>query len=85
MTQLGKNIILGKKPEISLKVGFSGVGKNFISLMCYFWVSMMYHSCLYGYAKIACFGKIPFSSYKRKYSRPIRLQDFLILQKLFEV
>ena len=53
VTQLGKNIILGKKPEISLKVGFSGVGKNFISLMCYFWVSMMYHSCLYDYAKTA--------------------------------
>ena len=34
--QPGKNIILGKDPEISSKVAFFGVGKKFIPLMCYF-------------------------------------------------
>ena len=34
--QLGKNLILGKKLEISLKVGFFGVGKKFILLMLIF-------------------------------------------------
>ena len=42
--QPGKNIILGKDPEISSKVAFFGVGKKFIPLMCYFWVYMMHHS-----------------------------------------
>ena len=77
--QPGKNLILGKKPETSLKVGFSGVGKKFIPMMCYFWVYMMPLSCLYDSAKSACFGKISFSSYKRKWSRLIWLQDFLNL------
>ena len=75
--QPGKYLIFGKKPEISLKVGLFGVGKKFVSLMCYFWVYMMHHSCLYDSAKTVCFGKISFSSYIRKCSRPIRLQDFL--------
>ena len=34
--QPGKNIILGKKPKISLKVGLFGVVKKFFRLMCYF-------------------------------------------------
>ena len=34
--QLGKNLILGKKLKISLKVGFFGVGKKFILLMLIF-------------------------------------------------
>ena len=72
----GKDIILGKDPEISPKVVFFGVGKKFIPLICYFWVYMMHHSWLYDSAKTACFGKISFSSYKRKRSRPIRLQNF---------
>ena len=75
--QPGKYLIFGEKPEISLKVGLFGVGKKFVSLMCYFWVYMMHHSCLYDSAKTVCFGKISFSSYIRKCSRPIRLQDFL--------
>ena len=46
--------------------------------MCYFPVYMMqHHSCLYDSAKTTCFGKISFSSYIRKCSQPIRLQDFL--------
>ena len=64
VAQPKKNILLGKKPEISLKVGFFGVGKRFISLMFSFWVYMMHHSCLYDSAKARCFGKILFSSYK---------------------
>ena len=36
VTQPGKSLILGKKPEISLNVGFLRVGKKFIPLMCYF-------------------------------------------------
>ena len=75
--QPGKNIILGKKPKISLKVGLFGVGKKCFRLMCYFWVYMMHHSCLYDSVKTACFGKISFSSNVRKCSRQIRLQDFL--------
>ena len=76
VTQPGKNLVLGKKPEIFLKVGFFEVGKNFIPLMCYFSVYKMYHTCLYGLAKTACFGEISFSSYKRKCSQPIRWQEF---------
>ena len=38
VTQPGKNLILGKKPVISLKVGFSGVCKKFIPFMYYFWL-----------------------------------------------
>ena len=34
--QLGKNLIFGKKPEKSLKVGFFGVGKKIILLMLIF-------------------------------------------------
>ena len=33
VTQPAKNLISGKKPEISLKVGFFGVGKKFIPYM----------------------------------------------------
>ena len=33
MIQPGKILIFGKKPEISLKVRFFGVGKKFIPLM----------------------------------------------------
>ena len=72
LTQPAKNPILRKKPEVSLKVGFFEIGKKFISLMCYFWVYIMHHSCLYDSAKTTCFGK----SYKLNYSRPIRLQYF---------
>ena len=72
----GKNLILEKKPVISLKVGLLGVGKKFVPLMCYFWVYIMHDSCLYDSARTACFGKMSFSSYKRKCSQPIRLQDF---------
>ena len=72
LTQPAKNPILRKKPEVSLKVGLFEIGKKFISLMCYFWVYIMHHSCLYDSAKTACFGK----SYKLNYSRPIRLQYF---------
>ena len=74
---LGKNLIFEKKPVISLKVGLIGVSKKFVPLMCYFGVYMMHRSCLYDYAKTACFGKISFSSHKRNCSLPIRLQDFL--------
>ena len=58
LTQPGKNPILRKKPEISLKVGFFEVGRKIISLNGYFWVYMMHHSCLYDSAKTACFRKI---------------------------
>ena len=74
--QPGKNLTFGKKAEISLKVGFFGVGKKFVPLMCYFWV-YIHHICFYDSAKTACFEKISFSSYIRKFSWPIRLQDFL--------
>ena len=76
MIQPGKNLTFGKKAEISLKVGFFGVGKKFVPLMCYFWV-YIHHICFYDSAKTACFEKISFSSYIRKFSWPIRLQDFL--------
>ena len=33
LIQLGKILILGKKPEISLRVWLFGVGKKFVSLM----------------------------------------------------
>ena len=75
--QPGKNNILGKDPEILSKVVFFGVGKRFIPLMCYFWVYMLHHNCLYDSVKTTCFGKVSFSSYKRKCSRPIRFQNFL--------
>ena len=75
--QPGKNNILGKYPEILSKVVFFGVGERFIPLMCYFWVYMLHHNCLYDSVKTACFGKVSFSSYKRKCSRPIRFQNFL--------
>ena len=66
--QPGKSLIFGKKPETSLKVGLSGVGKKIFLLMCYFGVYMMHHSCLYDPAKIACFGKISSSSNIQKCS-----------------
>ena len=74
--QAGKNLIFGKKPETSLKVGLFGVGKKFVPLMCYFWVCMMHHSYLYDSAKTAYFGEISFSSNIRKCSWQIMLQDF---------
>ena len=49
----GKSLIFWKKPEISLKVGLSGVGKKSVPLMRYFGVSLMHHSCLCDSAK--CF------------------------------
>ena len=67
-----QNLIFGKKPEISLKVRLFGVGKEIFPLVCYFWVYMMHHGCLYVSAKTACFGKTSFSSYKQKCSWPIR-------------
>ena len=57
--QPGKNLIFGKKPDTSLKVGSFGVGKKFVSLTCYFWVYMMPYSCLYDSAKTACLEKSP--------------------------
>ena len=57
-------LLLQEKLETSLKVGFFENAKKLIPCMCYFWVYMMHHSCLYDSAKNA-------------YSRPIRLQDFL--------
>ena len=72
-----KNLIFAEKPEISLKVGLFEVGKQLVPLMCYLWVYIMHHSCLYDSEKTKCFRKISFSSCKRKCSRPIRLQDFL--------
>ena len=65
--QPGKKLILGKKPETLLKVLLE-LEKKFISLMCYFWVYMMHHSCLYDSSKAACFVKISFTSYRRKCS-----------------
>ena len=76
VTQPGKNLVLGKKPEISIKLGFFGFGYMFIPLIGYFWVCMIHHTCLYDSAKTACFGKISFSSYEQKCSRSIRLQFF---------
>ena len=32
--QPGKNLIFGKKPETSLKVGLFGVAKKFVPLLC---------------------------------------------------
>ena len=60
VTQLGKNSIFGKEHGISLKIGFFEVLKKFIRLMCYFWVYMMQHRCLYDWVKTGCFGKICF-------------------------
>ena len=60
--QPGKNLILGKKSKMSLKVGCFGVSKNVIPLMCYFWVYVMHHSCLYDSTNTTHFGKIIFST-----------------------
>ena len=76
--QPGKNLIFGKKPEISLKVELFRVGKkNFPFVPFHFSVYMMHHSCLYDSAETACFGKTSFLNYIRKCSQPIRLQDLL--------
>ena len=75
--QSRKNLILGGKARNIFKSRLFGVSEKIVPLMCYFWVYMMHRSCLYDSAKAACFGKISFSSYKRKCSRSIRLQDFL--------
>ena len=77
--QSRKNIIFGEKNRNIFKSRLFGFGKKIVPLMCYFWVCMMHRSCLYDSAKTACFGKTFFSSYKRKSSRLIRLQDFLNL------
>ena len=74
--QPGKNLIFGKKAEISLKVGFFGVGKKFVQFMCCFGV-YIHHICFYDFAKTTCFEKISFSSYIRKFSWPVRLPYFL--------
>ena len=52
-----KNLIFAEKPEISLKVGLFEVGKQLVPLMCYFWVYIMHHSCLYDSEKNKCFRK----------------------------
>ena len=62
VTQPGKNLVMGKKPEITLKVGFFGVSKKFIPLTCYFWVYMMHRGCLYDSSKATFFEKFCFSS-----------------------
>ena len=59
-----QTLMLWEKLEMSLKAGFFKNGKKLIPCMCYFWVYMMHHSCLYDSAKTA-------------YPRPIRLQEFL--------
>ena len=69
--------IFWEKARNIFKNRLFGVGEKIVPLMCYFWVYMMHRSCCYDSSKTACFGKIPFSSYKRKSSRPIRLQDLL--------
>ena len=76
MPQPGKNIIWWKILKYHQKYCFLELQKTH-SLMCYFWVYMIHHICLYESAKTACFGKIPFPSYKQKCSRPMRLQKFL--------
>ena len=84
--QPGKNLIFGKKPEISWKVGLFGVGKKFIPFVPFhFLVYMMHHSCLYDSAETACYGKISFLSYIRKYSQPMRLQDFSITKTIWDI
>ena len=72
-----KNFIFGKIAWNILKSRTFWVGRKLVSLMCYFLVYMMHHSSLYGSSNTACFGKISFSSYIRKCSQPIRLQNFL--------
>ena len=49
--QSRKNVILVKKPKITLKVRLYWFGKKTVLLMCYFWVYMMHCSCLYDSAK----------------------------------
>ena len=61
VTQPGKNLILGKKSKMSLKAGCFGVSKKIIPFMCYVWVYVMHHSCLYDSTKPAYFGRIIFS------------------------
>ena len=76
--QPGKNLISGKRPEVSLKVRLFGVGKKFVQFVPFhFPVYMMHHSYLYDSAETTCFGKTSFLSYIRKCSQPIRLPDFL--------
>ena len=75
--QPGKNIILGTDTQTLSKEVYFGVGKKFISLLCYIWLYMMHHSCLHDSAKTASFRKIYFSSYKLKCSWAIILQNFL--------
>ena len=64
MIQSRKDLVLGQKTRNIFKSRLFGVGKKIVPLMCYFWVYMMHHSCLYDSAKTVCFGKISFSSYK---------------------
>ena len=70
--QPGKNLIFGKKPEMSLKGRLLELAKKKFLLMCSFLVYMMHHTCRHDSAKTACFGKMAFSSYIRKCSQPIR-------------
>ena len=82
--QPGKNIILGKDPEITSKVVFFGVGRKFIPLVCYFRVYVMHHSCLYDSAKTACFAKMSFSRLNENaLSQPDCTIAELILPKTF--
>ena len=64
MIQSRKDLVLEQKTKNIFKSRLFGVGKKIVPLMCYFWVYMMHHSCLYDSAKTVCFGKISFSSYK---------------------
>ena len=86
--QPGKNLIFGKKPEISLKVEIFRVGKKkFPFVPFHFSVYMMHHSCLYDSAETACFGKI---IHQVIYENALNQSDckiFLVLisQKPFEV
>ena len=59
----GKNLILRKKPEISLSKAFWSWQK-ICSVDALFWVYIMHHSCLYDSAISACFVKISLSRYK---------------------
>ena len=77
MIQPGKNLILGKNPEISLRVGLFGVGKKFVPFVPFhFPVYMIHHSCLYDSAETTYFGKISFLTYIRKCCQPIRVRFF---------
>ena len=75
--QPGKKLFWGERTWHILKSRAKRVGKKIVPLMCYFMIYMMDHSCLYDSARAACFGKISFSGYIRKFHQTIRLQKFL--------